>query len=402
MAEALLAGGLVFALPADAVRVDAAALRPAPLAGPAMLGIAVVGGQVVPVMAAAPGLPGGPAWVLLDGPHGRVVVAGEAFAALPPQGAPKGTPLLVAPRLVGRRAPAPPSRPAPLPAAPGGWAVPMRGGGSRQVALAAELGGLRMVLPFAALERVVALPGLLVAPGAGPAAQGYAVAAGAPVLVLDPGWLLGVAAPGEAAGLLVLFRHGGRRLGLPCARVGPAQAGEPTLLARLDAAAGELVQAPLAEAVQPPAPEPVRSLLLCAAGGQAFALPVEEVLAVIPPVVPTRAPVGGSTLAAGRAGLGAAFRGVAAHRGEVLPVLDAGVRMGLPAVLRHAGAAAPLLCLAGARPVALAVEQVTGLRRVPERLISAVAGEGLVAAVAALGEVPLPVCRAAVLAGWHR
>lgn len=383
MAEALRAGGLVFALPADAAPVDAAPLRPAPLAGPAMLGIAVVGGQVVPVMAAAPGLPGGPAWVMLEGPNGRVVVAGEAFADLPPEGAPR----LVAPRLGARRAPAP------LPAVAGGWAVPLHRGGSRQVAIAAELGALRMVLPFAVLERVVPLPPLHAAPGAGPAALGYAVALGAPVLVLDPAWLLAAVAPREEAGLLVLFRHGERRLGLPCARVGPAQAREATLMARLDAAVAEFTQAPLAEAVPAPVPEPVRSLLLCVAGGQAFALPVEEVLAVIPPVAPTASP--------GMAGLGAAFRGVAAHRGEVLPVLDAGLRMGLSAVLRHSGTEAPLLRLAGARPVALAVDQVTGLRRIPERLIAAVAGEGLVSAVASLGETPLPVCRAAVLAGWR-
>jgi chemotaxis signal transduction protein len=386
MAEALWAGGQVFALPADAVQVEPAALRPAPLAGAALLGVAVVGGQVVPVLAAAPGLPGGPAWVMLEGPNGRVVVAGEAFAALPAEGAP----LLMAPRIGTRRPPVP------LPAAPGGWAVPMRVDAGRQVALAAELVGHRMVLPFAALERVVALPALRPAPGAGRAALGYAVAMGAPVLVLDPGWLMAAEAAGEAASLLVLFRHAGRRLGLPCTRVGPARAGEATLLARLEAAAEELAQAPLAEATPPPPPEPMRSLLLCSAGGQAFALPVEEVAAVIPPVSPTAAPGMAAT------GLGAAFRGVAAHRGEVLPVLDAGIRMGLAPVLRHAGTEAPLLRLAGARPVALAVEQVTGLRRVPERLIAAVAGEGLVAAVAALGEAPLPVCRAAVLAGWRR
>jgi chemotaxis signal transduction protein len=385
MPEALLAGGIVFALPADAVRVEATALRPAPLAGAGMLGIAAVGGQVVPVLAATPGLPGGPAWVMLDGPNGRVVVAGEALVDLPPEGGP----LLVPPRLGGRRAPAP------LPMTAGGWAVPMRGHGPRQVALAAELGGLRMVLPLAALERVVAMPAMQVAPGAGPAALGYAVAAGAPVMVLDPGWLLAAERPAAAAGLLMLFRHAGRRLGLPCLRVGPAQAGEATLLARLDAAADHLMQAPLAEAVAPPAPEPMRSLLVCTAGGIAFALPVEEVLAVIPPVAPTAAP------GMGHGGMGDAFRGVAAHRGEVLPVLDAGLRMGLAAVLRHAETQAPLLRLAGPRPIALAVQQVTGLRRIPERLVAPVAGEGLVSAVVALGEAPLPVLRAAVLAGWR-
>ncbi|WP_439594988.1 chemotaxis protein CheW [Falsiroseomonas sp.] len=381
---ALLAGGQAWALPAEVEVVEAAPLRPAPLAAPGLLGIAVVAGQVVPVMAAAAGLAGGPAWVLLDGPNGRVVVAGEAFSEIPPQGAP----LLVPPRLAARRVP-----PA-LPAGPGGWSVPMRGGALRQVALAAELGALRLVLPFALLERVVPMPVLRPAPAAGPCALGYAVAGGAPALVLDPAWLLQAEAPGPEAGLLVLFRHGGRRLGLPCARIGPARPGEPTLLARLEAAAEDLMVAPLAEAAAPPAPEPSRALLLCSAGGQAFALPVEEVVAVIPPLAPSPAPERDGQPIRG-------FRGVAAHRGEVLPVLDAGLRLGAAEVLGQQAAEAPLLRLAGAPPVALAVSQVTGLRRIPERLISAVAGEGLVSAVVALGEAPLPVCRAAVLGAWR-
>ncbi|NKC34624.1 chemotaxis protein CheW, partial [Falsiroseomonas selenitidurans] len=197
----------------------------------------------------------------------------------------------------------------------------------------------------------------------------------------------GAAAPAAPPPLLVLFRHGGRRLGLPCARVAPARPGEPTLLPRLEAEPEALESAPLAEAVPPPAPEPLRTLLVCVAAGQAFALPVEEVLAVIPPVAPTPAPDGRL----------ADFRGVAAHRGDVLPVLDAGARLGLADVLLDGWTEAPLLRLAGPRPVALAVSQVTGLRRIPERLIAAVASEGLVSAVATQGDAPLPICRAAVL-----
>jgi hypothetical protein len=81
----------------------------------------------------------------------------------------------------------------------------------------------------------------------------------------------------------------------------------------------------------------------------------------------------------------------------VLPVLDAGVSLGLPPVLGASGQEAPLLRLALPRPVALAVGGVTGLRRVPERLVAEVGGEGPVAAVATLGDAPLPICRAAVL-----
>jgi len=390
--EALLAGDLVFALPQDAAVVEATALRPAPLAAAGLLGVAVVAGQVVPVMAAAPGLPGGRAWVMLDGPNGRVVVAGQGLVPLPPQGAP----LLVPPRLAARRVPPP------LPAADAaeGWAVPMRGAATRQMALAAELGTLRLVLPFAALERVVPMPVLRPAPAAGACALGYAVAAGAPVLVLDAGWLMQGETEPQPAALLVLFRHGGRRLGLPCNRIGPARAGEATLAHRLDQVAEALTAAPLAEATVPPAPTPTRALLLCSAGGQAFALPVEEVVAVIPPQAPTPAPEG---LPAEFRGVTArrGFRGVAAHRGDVLPVLDGGLRLGAAAVLGHAGAMAPLLRLAGTPAIALAVSHVTGLRRIPEHDIAAVAGEGLVSAVVAMGDQPLPVCRAAVLGAFR-
>jgi chemotaxis signal transduction protein len=329
-------------------------------------------------MAAAAGLPGGPVWAVIDGPGGRLIVAGEAWLeSAPPDAAP-----LLPPRLTSRPVPAS------APAEGGGWAVPARVGRARLVAMAAELGPLRLVLPFAALERVVPLPPLRPAPGAGVAALGYAVAAEAPVLVLDPRWAACVTTdPGVEPTLLVLFRHAGRRLGLPCARIGPARPGEATLAARLDDALSQLAAAPLGQAVVPLAPEPTRALLICAAGGQPFALPVEEVQAVIPPLAPTLAPEG--TLSA--------FRGVAAHRGDVLPVLDAGERLGLAPVLGAPGQEAPLLRLAGLRPVALAVSVVTGLRRIPERLIAAVAGEGMVAAVAEFQGSPLPICRAAVL-----
>ena len=378
MAEALVAGGRAYLLPPGTQRMEPVGLRPAPLAAPGMLGIAVLGGQALPVMAAAVGLPGGSAWALIDGPGGRLVVAGESWLEVAPPDAPP----LLPPRLAGR--PPPPVEVS----EGGGWAVPARVGRARLVAMAAELGALRLVLPFAALERVVPLPPIRPAPGAGQAALGYAVAGDAPVLVLDPAWAAGAPAdPAIEPTLLVLFRHAGRRLGLPCARIGPARPGEATLAARLDAALPDLLAAPMGQVAAPPPPEPTRALLVCTAGGQPFALPVEEVQAVIPPLAPTPAPEGTLT----------AFRGVAAHRGEVLPVLDAGERLGLAPVLAAPGQEAPLLRLVGIRPVALAVGMVTGLRRIPERLIAAVAGDGLVAAVAEFQGAPLPICRAAVL-----
>ena len=84
----------------------------------------------------------------------------------------------------------------------------------------------------------------------------------------------------------------------------------------------------------------------------------------------------------------------------MLPVFDAGLRLGALAVLGWPGASAPLLRLAGLPAVALAVSHVTGLRRIPEQDIAAVAGEGLVSAVVAMGDQPLPVCRTAVLGAF--
>ena len=368
---ALIAGGRCFLLPPGARSVAPQMLRPAPLARPGVLGITMLGDQGVPVLAAEPGLPGGPAWVLLaEG----VLVAGEAFSEAPPDDAPPLRPAL------------PAARPPPLasPAASGeGWAVPARGGRARFAALAAELGALRLVLPFTAMERVIDMPPLRPAPGAGPLTQGYAVAEGEAVLVLDPATLAGVA-EATAPSLLALFRHAGRRFGLPCARIGPAQPGEATLIARLDAALAQLQAAPVAQlhAVMPA--EPVRALLLAQIGNVAFALPVEEVAAVILPVLPTAVP--------GR------MAGVVAHRGDVLPVRDGGLALGV-APLLGGGFALPMLRLNLPFPVALAVTSVTGLRQVPARLLSATGGEGLVAAIAALPEGPLPICRAALLGG---
>ncbi|MBX9594936.1 MAG: hypothetical protein K2X46_11255, partial [Roseomonas sp.] len=91
MAEALIAGGLAFLLPPGAQPVEPQRLRPAPLAGAGLLGIVVIGGQALPVMTPQPGLPGGEAWVMIDGPGGRLVMAGEALVAEAP---PDALPLL--------------------------------------------------------------------------------------------------------------------------------------------------------------------------------------------------------------------------------------------------------------------------------------------------------------------
>ncbi|MCR0984332.1 chemotaxis protein CheW [Roseomonas pecuniae] len=122
------------------------------------------------------------------------------------------------------------------------------------------------------------------------------------------------------------------------------------------------------------------------AGEIGFALPLDEVAAVLPPQVPRNAVPGTGAVA-----------GIAAHREDVLPVLDAGTRFGSGPVL--AGGAVPMLRLQGALPAALAVSAVLGLRAVPEADLAPVSGsgQGLVAAMARLDGAVLPVCRSRAL-----
>lgn len=380
--RALMAGGRRFVLPEGARAIPPAPLRPLPLAMEGALGVALLDGLALPVLSAAPGLAHGPAWVVLDGPAGRVVVAGEALLDEAP---PDAEPLQAVP--LGTR-----PAPAPLPAE--GTAMPLAPRAARNLpaALMAQLGGLRLAVPLSALETVLAMPALRRTPGVGRAALGLASAPGGPLLVLDPAGLMEGEATGQAPVQLAVFRHAGRRLGLPCAQLVPTTEDGSGFADRVEALLAELGAAPLGTIAPPPPAEPMRALLLCEAAGQPFAIPVEEVVAAIAPLAPSpapdRAPGTGSSI----------VRGVVAHRGEVLPVLDGGERLGLAPVLVAPGSEAPMLRLAGARPVALAVSHVTGLRSIPERLITASAGEGLVAAMATLGEQVVPVCRAAALA----
>lgn len=371
----LIAGGRIYRLPPGTQAVAAQRLRPAPLARPGLLGICIMGDRGVAVMAAAPGLAGGPAWVRLPD---DLVVAGEAYCESPPADV-----ALLAPAAPGGR----PAPTAPSEAMQEAWResaeTPARTVRARTGALAVELGALRLVLPFAAMERVIDLPPVRPAPGAAPLIQGFAVAAGEAVLVLDPATLVGQA-DATMPTLLALFHHAGRRLGLPCARVSPAELGEATSAGRLDALLTQMPEAPLAQPRPSIPPEPLRGLLLARIGETAFALLVEEVAAAIQPVIPT--PVPGHPA------------GIVEHRGDVLPVQDGGLALGQASVLVP-GLALPMLRLNLPFPVALAVSAVTGLRQVPARLLSPIRGEGgLVSAIAALAEGALPICRAAMLA----
>lgn len=195
-------------------------------------------------------------------------------------------------------------------------------------------------VPRAWLERLVLMPAVSPLPFAPPGVRGLALAEGGVLLLDGPAGLP----------LLAVLRVEGRLLGLACAGARPdADAGDGGWLP-----AGAWALAPrVPEAVPVPA-VPSTPLLFCQAGGLDFALPALEVEAVLAPQRPTPAP------------RDPALRGVVAHRGQVLPVLDAGAALGGPAVLT--GAEVPMLRLAG--PIALAVTGVEGLRRVADAAIS--------------------------------
>ena len=204
---------------------------------------------------------------------------------------------------------------------------------------------------------------------------GLIVLGGAPLPVLA--WP-GMAETSDAAHLLEL-RHAGRRFALPAARVsaGPEDAAE--FLAWLEAEAAPLLAlAPEARPATPPPAMAMRAVVAFTAGGLEAALPAESVLAALPPQSPIPVPGGA----------------VAAHRGEVLPVRDAGPLLGGPPT----SLPAPLLRLAAQPGALLAVSAIAGVRHLPAADLHALPPGGLLAALARQGGAPLPVLSAAVLA----
>lgn len=387
---ALLAGGLAWRLPPGAEAVAPPRLRPLPGAPATLPGLALLEGQVVPVL--APGGAPGPVWLACQGAAGRLLVTGEALLGTAPADA---RPLPLALEAPAGLAPsAPPMPPGPLPPLSG---RARQGGRAAAAFLALGLGAGRLVVPLAALRRVVAFPALVPAPGRPAGALGLGLAeglggagaAGGPVLVLDPLWLDPGLPPWPAPPLLAVLAVAGRLYALPCDRAAPQAEAPPDgagLEARLAAPGAAPLRAlapPMREA-PPPVPEPRLPLLLARAGELLFALPAAEVAAVVPPQRPSPLPGGG-------------LCGVVSHRGDVLPVLDAGLALGAGAVLATE-AAPPLLRLAGAAPLALAVSAVPGLRLLPRAGLVELPGEGAVAALLPFQGRPLPLCRAAALA----
>lgn len=219
-----------------------------------------------------------------------------------------------------------------------------------------------LVVPRPWLERLVPWPGLQALPFAPASVMGLALADGAVLVLAGP----------AGAPLLAVLRVQGRLVGLGCAEARP----DP------DTGYGDwlpeeaLALAPLAPPAAALVERPSLALLFCQAGGLRFALPALEVEAVLPPTLPAPAPAGGG-----------AIHGVVGHRGQVLPVLDAGLVLGGGAVL--GGPEVPMLRLAG--PVALAVAAVEGLRRVAHASLSPAPPGGPMRAVCWPAEAAVPV-----------
>lgn len=271
------------------------------------------------------------------------------------------------PVAVPPRAPQPQAAPLPEPALP----PAARRRGTGQEALHLSLSGVALALPSALAEHIHPMPELLPLPGAPDVVRGLALAGGAPILVLDSLALAGGGGAEEAPTWLLALRCQGRRIGLPAARIaaGPAVPAlrhfEEWLEGPAARAALSLAPPALAEAATRPVAE--RHLVLFRAAGLRAALPAEAVRAVLAPVRAQTLPGGGGA--------------VAPHRGELLPVRDAGLRLGVAPAAE--GMAAPMIRLALTRECLVAVSAIEGVRRIPAADITPLGeGQGLVAGLA--------------------
>ena len=391
------AGGTLHRLPEGASAIAAPpVLRPLPGGGGRLL-VGLLGASAVPAWVLPGAARPAAAWVLVPDPEGALLLGGDALADAPPGAPPVPPPAYPAPRIRlaragGADAAAPSSAPSRggfrliLPRADAGGCGEVAPGSSASPRIASRAAGPSPVLdiPFGALARLVPMPLLHPAPDAPPPALGLAWTGAGPVLVLDPTPFGGEA--GEAPLLAILLSEG-RQLGLPCRGATPIPAAVPLPPPLSQPAL--LAAAPLGRLPEMPPPAPTRLLLVARASGAGFALPLEEVTTVLAPQRPLSCGAG-------------ALAGIAAHRGDVLPVLDAGARLGQAPVL-GTGQPVPMLRLTGThhggQSAALAVSSVTGLRAVPEADVAPVAGDGLVAAVLRLDGAPLPVLRARALLG---
>lgn len=117
---------------------------------------------------------------------------------------------------------------------------------------------------------------------------------------------------------------------------------------------------------------PAGQLVVCALGAEEYGLPVEQVREIVRYLAPR--PVGG----------GAAWmRGVIGLRGQLLPVHDLAVLLGLAQAPGEPPASAKLVVVeAGGEPVALLVDEVVEVRHVEETALERVpSGEGRIARI---------------------
>ncbi|AWN47051.1 chemotaxis protein CheW [Methylobacterium terrae] len=245
--------------------------------------------------------------------------------------------------------------------------------------------GARVALPAERVRAVAPVPILTRVPGAAAALAGLATIRGGALPVLDLARLLDPEAPPGPAGRMVLAEAGepvgllvGRVVGLtpdpgpvPILDLPPLVAGSAPRRA-----GGAATAPPAPRAGAPPAP-PV-ALLMLAVAGAPYALPLDEVEAVVGlPGALAPAPEGG-----------AAALGMTTWRGRTLPLLS------LPALLgRGPGAGRRAAVLRG---VGLVAERVGPVLRVPPEAIDpaprALRRGGLVAGFARRDAGSIPVC----------
>lgn len=374
----------VFAAPPDARAMqEYPVFRPLPGAPPGLRGVALLGRRSAPVWALTP-QPA--AWLVLEHPGGPIIIGADA-AARPAAGAP----LLSVPSILAQPLPAGAIRtPSPAEATP----APARSAPLTDMgAYALHHAGAASIVPIASLEGILDMPGLDLAPQPGLPIGALSIlrVEGDPALILDPGWCTGQGGPPRQTALLVVLHHAGRRFAVPVQQARPGTDGVD-LAARLSGTQEGrdlLAAAPMASV--PPAVTPAGALhpmLLCESGDTRFALPVAEVATVLSPRQPTPAP---------RVGATAGLRGVAAHRGEVLPVVDLAPELAAP-LASEVLSLVPMLRLALPRAVAVPVQRILGLLMVPLRAISPVAANALIAGQFVVDGRTLPICRAAALA----
>ncbi len=368
----LRALGTLFAAP-DGARAlaEAPVVRPLPGAPAGLLGLAMLDGRAAPAWAltAAP-----ERWLAIEHAGGLVLVGGDRIAAPTPS-----APALAIPSMAPR---ALPERAFSMPASPAAAAAPQP---DRH---ALVHGGAVALIALGQLETLLNLTGLARMPGMPRGALCLADVDGRPALVLDPGWCMARPDAPPPGPLVAVFRSAGRRFAVPVEQARPGREGIDLERRLLETAEGHALIAAAPQAgPSDGGDDAMLPLLVCAAGETRFALPVSEVATVLAPRPPLPLPAAGAP----------ALRGVVAHRGEVLPLIDLDPRLAAPFV-DGALATAPMIRLVLPRPVAVPVQRILGLQMMPRRAIRAVAGDAIVAATVQFEGARLPLCRAAALA----